>query len=556
MLDSLPDNPPNRALWYALCANEAINGGGINGGIGSGIFVATIFNRIALAELILWYSVLDVLVNVAQASDLSSSGTGAQYAKCVNLYNKKHGYGLIGGQDPPPPAWQGADGTGQTVGLVEFDTFHPSDVVDFIALTGSRRRPEIEREPRPRRTAARDRRERRRSPARHRDVSPLAPGAQVVVYDAPLEHQLPGDLQRDDQSTASTSSATAGRIAKTRRRSPTCRASTRSCRPPLRRASACSTAPATRQHVSRRLAEHRRACRRRRPRHRSRRHVAADEPPASPTAAKNGGTAATHTPPTGQGGFGVSRFFARPAYQNGLNASAGARFRTSSRQRRSGQRRDDLPGRRRRLSDRSAVRRHQHARRRGRLRRAAQPGAGHEPRLSQSAIYPFAQHDAFHNAASMGSDFAHVGLGSPNLARLHHAPDGSTAHRRGESDESMLADLVADHYSRDPPCAFPLPALADGRTQTFVVVALRRCERHSGRRQERDAASERGATARFTTARSSRRRVDGAAIFYRHRPDARNVTLKATDTTDGIVLAQTADRAYVPPWQRPEASSR
>ena len=38
--------------------------------------------------------------------------------------------------DPPPPAWQGADGTGQTIGLLEFDTFNLSDVSDFIALAG------------------------------------------------------------------------------------------------------------------------------------------------------------------------------------------------------------------------------------------------------------------------------------------------------------------------------------------------------------------------------------------------------------------------------------
>src|SRR5262249_46650772 len=38
--------------------------------------------------------------------------------------------------DPPPPAWQGADGTGQTVGLLEFDTFHMSDVADYIDLVG------------------------------------------------------------------------------------------------------------------------------------------------------------------------------------------------------------------------------------------------------------------------------------------------------------------------------------------------------------------------------------------------------------------------------------
>lgn len=38
--------------------------------------------------------------------------------------------------DPPPPAWLGVDGTGQTIGLVEFDTFQPSDVSDYANLIG------------------------------------------------------------------------------------------------------------------------------------------------------------------------------------------------------------------------------------------------------------------------------------------------------------------------------------------------------------------------------------------------------------------------------------
>lgn len=38
---------------------------------------------------------------------------------------------LCTGERSPPPAWLGVDGTGQTIGLVEFDTFQTSDVVDY-----------------------------------------------------------------------------------------------------------------------------------------------------------------------------------------------------------------------------------------------------------------------------------------------------------------------------------------------------------------------------------------------------------------------------------------
>ena len=41
-------------------------------------------------------------------------------------------------------------------------------------------------------------------------------------------------------------------------------------------------------------------------------------------------------------------------------------------------------------------------------------------------IYPLAGTNAFHGPASMGSDFAHVGLGSPNLPVLHQELTGQT----------------------------------------------------------------------------------------------------------------------------------
>ena len=69
-------------------------------------------------------------------------------------------------------------------------------------------------------------------------------------------------------------------------------------------------------------AEHRRRPRRCPPRHRRRRHDRHARPGLRPTAGRHGGTGATPRPPTGQGGFGVSRFFPRPAYQDGLTTAA------------------------------------------------------------------------------------------------------------------------------------------------------------------------------------------------------------------------------------------
>ena len=83
MLDRLPDTQANRALWYALCANQAVNGGpsAYTGG------TIAIF-RILYGEVLFYLTLLDSLINIAQASDLSSSGTGQQYAKCVNMSTK------------------------------------------------------------------------------------------------------------------------------------------------------------------------------------------------------------------------------------------------------------------------------------------------------------------------------------------------------------------------------------------------------------------------------------------------------------------------------------
>src|SRR5262249_15454207 len=45
--------------------------------------------------------------------------------------------GPTNGNDPSPCSnWHNIDGTGQKVGLVEFDTFQTSDVADFLALIG------------------------------------------------------------------------------------------------------------------------------------------------------------------------------------------------------------------------------------------------------------------------------------------------------------------------------------------------------------------------------------------------------------------------------------
>ena len=71
------------------------------------------------------------------SGDQAEYTQAAFYKKCTNAA----WWAAISGNfdqnfDPPPPSWRGIDGTGQTIGLVEFDTYQPSDVSDFAQFFG------------------------------------------------------------------------------------------------------------------------------------------------------------------------------------------------------------------------------------------------------------------------------------------------------------------------------------------------------------------------------------------------------------------------------------
>ena len=90
------------------------------------------------------------------------------------------------GKTKDPGAWLALDGTGQTVGLVEFDTFQPSDVSDYLSLF-----PTI---PATIANVSRVDVGGGATPGPHEDevlldidsVLTIAPAAKVVVYDAPF----------------------------------------------------------------------------------------------------------------------------------------------------------------------------------------------------------------------------------------------------------------------------------------------------------------------------------------------------------------------------------
>lgn len=235
---------------------------------------------------------------------------------------------------------------------------------------------------------------------------------------------------------------------------------------------------------------------------------------------------AASTPPTGQGGFGVSRFFTRPSYQSGFSASP-----------------------MRSIPD---------------IAFAADPAAGGiilcqasaggcpngllyggtsiaAPAIAAAvallnnavgqnlgnfnlAAYPLAGTLAFHSSASMGSDFAHVGLGSPNFNALYL---GLTAQVPGavsatQSKVSVTSLLVA----------------ADGTSSTAVVVRLRDVNGNAIAGKTVTLAATPGGSAVITPASAVTTTANGAAVFTVRNSQVETVELTATDTTDSLILAE------------------
>src|SRR5262249_8569369 len=141
--------------------------------------------------------------------------------------------------------------------------------------------------------------------------------------------------------------------------------------------------------------------------------------PGSPYASETSWDGSGATPPTGQGGFGVSRVFSRPSYQDGKTTSTmrsvpdvvanadpangviicqasdggcptGALYGGTS---------FSAPL----WAAYTAI---------------VNEAIGHNIGFANPALYGLAGTPAFHDAASMATDFAHVGLGSPSVDRL------------------------------------------------------------------------------------------------------------------------------------------
>ena len=445
------------------------------------------------------------------------------------------------GSGTDPGSWLAMDGTGQTVGLIEFDNFHPSDVGDYINLFGLKA-----------------------SIGNLSEVNigggaplgsdesevlldidavmTIAPGAKVVVYDAPwsgsgTSFQALFNAAIDGGSTIISNSWAY-------------------CEDQTTLAdvqgidSIFQSAAVSNISIFNGAGDSGSTCL-----DGSANTVAV--PADSPNATAVGGSSLSEspvgiygseawwngvgaTPPSGQGGFGISKFFPAPSYQSGLGTSGRSLPDLAINA-------DPANGVVICQADNGGC---PSGLSFGGTSLAAPEWAAFAAILNQAQgkdlgffnplLYPLANTDAFHNAASMGSDFAHVGLGSPNLNVMSLALAKTTA---GAVDPAV-SEVDIEGTDEPPPIAgFP----DDGSTSVNFVVILRDSNGNTVSGKTVTLAPSSGTSAVITPSSAVTNVANGAAIFKVTDLLAEAPTFTATDTDDGIQLSQKPTLGFVPP---------
>jgi kumamolisin len=461
---------------------------------------------------------------------------------CVQHVGDTHAQQVYFFTDPPPPAWQGADGTGQTVGLLEFDTFHLSDIADYISLVGL-------------------------PPGKLADVSQvhvdggagstpgagvdevlldidavlaIAPGAKIAVYDgafsgANTSFQAMFNAMVDDGVDIISNSWAYCE-------DQTSLADVQSIDAILQTAAAAGIS------VFNGSGDSGSTCL----------DGAANTiavPSDSPNATAVGGSTlsvtpgdiwsgetwwngSADTPQTGQGGFGTSRFFTRPAYQNGhttspmrsvpdvvANADPATGVQICNA--------DEGGCPSGTLNGGTSYAAPEWAAFTALLRQTQGAALG----LLNPQIYPLSGPGAFHDAPAMGSDFAHVGLGSPKLALLHQQLTGQTT---GPVDPVVSQVRIYDEEGFSFPLDFTLhmPAFADGTTPSYVVVRLVDSNGNLVIGKTVTLTANAGSHAVITPGSGVTTSDNGAVVFEVTDTVAEPLAFTALDTTDNITLTE------------------
>ena len=469
----------------------------------------------------------------------SNGGTGAGGKALADRENS---------DDPsrgPVANWLTVDGSGQKIGLVEFDTFNVSDIADYLALLdkeallGNLSQVHVGGGA----TLGPDESE---VLLDINFILPFVSGAQVTVYDAPFSgagsfQALFNRMIVDGMTIISNSWSYC--------ENETTLADVQSIDAILQ------TAAASGISVFNASGDTGSTCLNGSPN-------TIGVPASSPNATAVGGTSSVPgpgslygsetwwdgsatIPPTGQGGFGLSRFFPRPAYQDGfhgapmrsipdVSTNADPFYGIQICQASAG----GCPT--------SAIW--------GGTSMGAPAWAAYTAMLNQAQgtnlgllnplLYPLAGTDAFHSPAGMGSDFAHVGLGSPNVNRLHVALANKTlgpsfADYSGIVPSIRVEDVDTVAQLRGIP--------ADGVTPFYVVAVLRDAGGNilSGKTVSLSASPS--ANVVITPPTGVTTVANGAVLFTVTNTAVEDVTFTAFDLTDGVVMNTPNPVSFVAP---------
>ncbi|MGD0120871.1 MAG: protease pro-enzyme activation domain-containing protein [Candidatus Binatus sp.] len=252
----------------------------------------------------------------------------------------------------------------------------------------------------------------------------------------------------------------------------------------------------------------------------------------------------SETPPTGQGGFGVSKFFTKPSYQNGLNSmgmrsipdvvtnadpNTGVEICEAS----AGGCPDNL------FYGGTSIATPIWAAYAALINQAVGTNLGN----ANTVLYPLAGTSAFHDAASMGSDFQHVGLGSPNLDQMILALSHQTAGSASATGSNVTLAYQVDDVSP----LFSLGVPADGATTGIVVVLLADANGNTIPGKTVKLAANPSTNAMISPASAVTSASNGAAVFTVTDLLPETLTLTATDTTDGVQLSTTPTLSFITP---------
>ncbi len=240
------------------------------------------------------------------------------------------------------------------------------------------------------------------------------------------------------------------------------------------------------------------------------------------------------TPATGQGGFGTSRFFSRPSYQDGLTsapmrsvpdvvADADPSTGITLCQADAGGCPDgQIHGGTSLAAPLWAA-----------MAAEMNQSQGHNLGALNPLLYPRANTTSFHTPASMGSDFAHVGLGSPRIYLIDTALGGVTV---GPADKAISGVV-----------ALPTTVAADGTTTATIRVELVDSNGYLVSGKNVSLAASAGSHATLSAASGPSSVDNGTVLFTVKDSTIEDVTFTATDTTDGVPIQQTATVHFVSP---------